>query len=900
MALNPQLSSDVAPIGYQAAPSGLTTGLNLLGDVIGSMKGTTAKAPSTIDERAAVAWEEFAQINDSLSTEDEKGNRVPIRLGDAPMESLLAFEKNYPQFSNWARDTYKTQRLSPDPEVAAGQEARITAAATKEAAWYNSLDFSTAASVAQTQFPNDVKKQETYIMDARSTWDTKQKELAAAAEAVKGEQDMKSVSDLTWGRMSTSLAPRVIFANNGLLEIYRNIQRSPNSSFDLTQEAPQLLTMMPELSGFTVINRNNIESFSQALKTGLVGMTKREMQDAGITAYDPPTDWSKTNFAILDDTIEDINSGVSPEALVKNQQDIGAMNLMQLMQETGNDGIFVLGKMFPNAVGPDQFDELKTIVGAAGTQFTKDALASPDSQISAIEGSSIDGNVKARDFFLGALTGTMPKNTATATNSFATAALGVFANQSEVATNGGKDQSASLSRLDVGVYNTAIAANPQAILEAATSSPAFRQKFTVSVKQDLSRDIAEVRALATERGITLTIGADNTIGFTRDATKDRARGYPTTKGDLVFGADGIPELATEEERRELEMFKANNSEMLKQISGKLTAVDLLGEVGSSIKEGLIAPTAQAGGRGGGSSSESTSIGEALGLDFSTLEAENGLPQGFLERTAYLESRGDPSAKNPISSAGGLFQQTNGNAKHYNVKDKFDPVQSTDGAVDFAVDNTRILTKALGRKPTGAELYLAHQQGGSGAVKLLSNPTALASDIVGAKAVQDNGGDLSMTAGQFANLWLDKFNNAPTVPPTAGRPSDANAVAANAGQATQKAVENYVAPSGGLELSAGGSVAPSATPAPADAQMPQEAPVTASGEGSVVAAETPVTMAGRALLAALGGTADKVFKTVEEMDAATDLTPGDVVQVGGEVFVIRPDGSKRKVGDNVLQ
>lgn len=893
MALNPQLSSEVSPIGYQATPSGLTTGLNLLGDVIGSMKGTKDKNPSTIDERAANAWEEFAQINESLSTEDEKGNRIPVRLGDAPMESLLAFEKRYPQFSNWARDTYKTQRLSPDPTEAAGQEAVISAVAAKEAAWANSLDFATAASVAQTQFPNDTAKQESFIVDSRAAWDTKQRTLAATAEALKGEQDTKTLSDLTWGRISTSLGPRINYANNGLLEIYRNIQRSPNSSFDLAQEAPQLLTMMPELSGFTVINRTNIESFSQALKMGLVGMTKREMQDAGITAYDPPADWSKTNFAILDDTIEDINAGVSPEALVKNQQDIGVMNLMQLMQETGNDGLLVMAKLFPNAVGPAQYDEIKTVIGSAGTQFTKDALASPDTQIAAIEGSSIDGNVKARDFFLGALTGTMPKNTATVTNSFATAALGVFANQSEVATNGGKDQSASLSRLDAGVYNTAIAANPQAILEAANSSPAFRQKFTVSVKQDLSRDIAEVRALAAEQGIEMTIGADGAFSFTRTPTK-----LPVVSVPGGFG--GVPSSPGFENEKILSTFQANNSEMLKQISGKLTAIDLLGEVGSSIKEGLIAPTVQAGGGGSGSSSESSSIGEALGLDFSTLEAENGLPQGFLERTAYIESKGDPKAKNPVSSAGGLFQQTNSNAKHYGVKDKFDPVQSTDGAVDFAVDNTRILTKALGRKPTGAELYLAHQQGGSGAAKLLSNPTALASDVVGAKAVQDNGGDLSMTAGQFANLWLDKYNNAPTVPPTIGKPSDANAVAAKSGEAVQRTMEDYVAPSGsGIEVPVTGG-APSVAPAQVGAEMPQEAPKEAPVEGQSAAGEVPVTQAGRALLAALGGTADRVFKTVEEMDAATDLAPGEVIQVGGEVFVIRKDGSKQKVGDNVLQ
>lgn len=901
MALNPQLSSEVSPIGYQATPSGLTTGLNLLGDVIGSMKSSGEKAPSTIDERAANAWEEFAQINESLSTEDEKGNRVPVRLGDAPMESLLAFEKRYPQFSNWARDTYKTQRLSPDPTQAAGQEAVISAVAAKEAAWANSLDFATAASVAQTQFPNDTAKQESFIVDSRAAWDTKQRELASAAETVKGEQDIKAVSDLTWGRMSTSLSPRIIFANNGLQEIYRNIQRSPNSSFDLAQEAPQLLTMMPELSGFTVINRNNIESFSQALKMGLVGMTKREMQDAGITAYDPPSEWATTNFAILDDTIEDINAGVSPEALVKNQQDIGAMNLMQLMQETGNDGIFVLGKMFPNAVGPDQFNELKTIVGSAGTQFTKDALASPDSQISAIEGSSIDGNVKARDFFLGALTGTMPKNTATVTNSFATAALGVFANQSEVATNGGKDQSASLSRLDAGVYNTAIAANPQAILEAANSSPAFRQKFTVSVKQDLSRDIAEVRALAAEQGITMTVGDDGTFSFTRDesAASSKTSMVPAN-GRPLGGKAGF--LVNEQQRDQniIDTFQNTNAEMLKQIGGKLTAIDLLGEVGSSIKEGLIAPTVQAGGGGSGSSAESaTPIGDALGIDFSALEAENGLPQGWLERTAYIESRGDPNA---VSSTGatGVFQVTKGFAKQYNIKDRNDPVQNTEGTVDGAVDAMNRMTKALGRKPTGAEIYLAHQQGIGGAISLLTNPNALATDIVGKQAITVNAGKEGMTAGEFANYWMDRWNNTKTTPPTAGKPSDANAVAAKSGEAVKRTMEDYVAPSdSGIEVPVTGG-APSVAPAQVNAQMPQEAPKEAPVEGKSAAGEVPVTQAGRALLAALGGTADRVFKTVEEMEAATDLAPGEVVQVGGEVFVIRKDGSKQKVGDNVLQ
>ncbi len=64
---------------------------------------------------------------------------------------------------------------------------------------------------------------------------------------------------------------------------------------------------------------------------------------------------------------------------------------------------------------------------------------------------------------------------------------------------------------------------------------------------------------------------------------------------------------------------------------------------------------------------------------------------------------------------------------------------------------------LGRPVTGGELYLAHQQGPGGAAKLLSNPNALAVDIVGAKAVKLNGGNEKMTAGEFANIWISKFN-----------------------------------------------------------------------------------------------------------------------------------------------
>lgn len=83
---------------------------------------------------------------------------------------------------------------------------------------------------------------------------------------------------------------------------------------------------------------------------------------------------------------------------------------------------------------------------------------------------------------------------------------------------------------------------------------------------------------------------------------------------------------------------------------------------------------------------------------------------------------------------------------------------------FTEDNRRALRKFLQREPTEGELYLAHQQGASGAKKLLSNPQAPAVDVVGEDAVTLNAGNPNMTAEKFASLWKSKFDE-PTLSTT---------------------------------------------------------------------------------------------------------------------------------------
>ncbi|MGU3536848.1 transglycosylase SLT domain-containing protein [Methylobacterium sp. A54F] len=150
--------------------------------------------------------------------------------------------------------------------------------------------------------------------------------------------------------------------------------------------------------------------------------------------------------------------------------------------------------------------------------------------------------------------------------------------------------------------------------------------------------------------------------------------------------------------------------------------------------------------------------------YALLEQEGGLPAGFLGRTAQIESRGNPNAKNPNSSAEGLFQFINSTGRNYGLNssaDKRDPVLATLAAAQLAGDNQDYLRQRLGRDPTGGELYLAHQQGSGGAANLLANPNASAAAVVGGDAARLNAGG-GLSAGQLASRWTSKFDGASPV------------------------------------------------------------------------------------------------------------------------------------------
>jgi hypothetical protein len=143
------------------------------------------------------------------------------------------------------------------------------------------------------------------------------------------------------------------------------------------------------------------------------------------------------------------------------------------------------------------------------------------------------------------------------------------------------------------------------------------------------------------------------------------------------------------------------------------------------------------------------------------------PQGgaYSQRVAQIESAGGTNRRNPNSNARGIYQWMPETADEFgldwNALDRGENLDAEEEAAfeKFTERNRNQLRQALGRDPEEWELYLAHQQGGGGASKLLRDPSALAEDVVGKDAVELNGGRAGMTAGEFAQHWQAKYEGA---------------------------------------------------------------------------------------------------------------------------------------------
>lgn len=135
----------------------------------------------------------------------------------------------------------------------------------------------------------------------------------------------------------------------------------------------------------------------------------------------------------------------------------------------------------------------------------------------------------------------------------------------------------------------------------------------------------------------------------------------------------------------------------------------------------------------------------------------GIPPLDFLAVAWIELRLRPGAKNLHSSASGVFQFLSVTARDYGLVNPFDARANIEASARLWNANKRFLIRELGRVPTGAEQYLAHQQGAGGALKLIRAGHASAASAVGHTEIAlntDRGADLSAAA--FVADWAAKF------------------------------------------------------------------------------------------------------------------------------------------------
>jgi hypothetical protein len=887
MAIFQDLNASVTPVRPVEQPSAIGAVADLLKGSGFFDKRETTKP--TEGEAYEAEWNTFLADEKRVLQPGDPG------YGDWLRTTSIKFVSKKPQFAGKVKSNLEAQGIAipVDPETSE-QDARQALYTTWSSSPVGMVAESNAKRAATDKNGTlNPKVFEAEIDKAFAKHITVQAELAQQDTDVKTAENRKTLGQTYWNKGKYFADEAVLGQVNVLADLVEDVR---DGSAMITPEMSEVLGL-PAGKVTTENFSTLLNKYRPVLIQSLIANTANTLASSGnvdITVLEenpPSAEWITAVMGPIDEVIKAGQNFDSAAEVVKNMQDtdlITAFNGLTPKQRS----VISISQLMP----PELRSRVYEISNDVNWKETADKVAlmftaenPPEVIIEDISNMSTTDANNAALVAAGALdTG------GTKGPTLRSSVLTLFAGSNRV------DPSQ-----DLGIETfSALSKNSAGINQEAAMDPAFKAAVVDNVLADITKSFKKYGNL---------LKGQANIAYTVD-DKGNVSIVPDVVGDPEMGVDFNTMQAVEMVAEQL-----NNSEVALTFTRKLAELDKLGAVGAEIKETFLTvnglnigagETVTAGGAGSKSTSTPTNIGDALGLDFTTLEAENGLPQGYLERTAFLESGGDPLAQNPESSAGGLFQFIDGTAKDYGVKDRFDPVQATDGAVDVAVDNMRTLTAALGREPTGAELYLAHQQGGGGARALLSNTSANVVDALAplykgdreraARAVRLNKGNVNMTAGEFASLWLDRFNNAKTIAPTAGTPANANAVASRAGEAVQRAV-NPSAGAASVDVNLSSGASPTAPMEAADATLPEAIPAetpTGTQGASELSPAIAVDQDVQAFIQEIAGDPDKSYVSEAEFLAAQErgeLEAGDTVVVNGDVYVIRKNGSARRLG-----
>lgn len=139
----------------------------------------------------------------------------------------------------------------------------------------------------------------------------------------------------------------------------------------------------------------------------------------------------------------------------------------------------------------------------------------------------------------------------------------------------------------------------------------------------------------------------------------------------------------------------------------------------------------------------------------------GVDPDLAVQIARKESDLYPRAKNPRSSAYGLFQITNDTWKQYGgtAENRYDMMDNIRIGMDIIASNRDRFLREFKRTPNATELYAMHVMGASGGPRLLrQDKNALMADVVSPKVVKANKIPKDQTVGEFIATLQKKMGS----------------------------------------------------------------------------------------------------------------------------------------------
>lgn len=256
--------------------------------------------------------------------------------------------------------------------------------------------------------------------------------------------------------------------------------------------------------------------------------------------------------------------------------------------------------------------------------------------------------------------------------------------------------------------------------------------------------------------------ADSSPVFLEDTVKD-----PDTKNTGVVALGSKCSFAPKKKDS-----KKNDKDNSQQAEGTSGSAGASSEASSTTANAEMAPCPYEGAKKGGVSAKC----EIPGVNFEAMNAKLGPGfEGYFQRVANIESGCNAMLGHPSDSRGGSSGDRSNPNKGWGQMipgtdmngDPYDPANMADAMMEEALRHKAELTRMLGREPTQAELYLAHQQGVKAAAALINNPSTAAWQVVGPfysrksdgyvqHIISGNGGDPFAPASSFTALYYSKF------------------------------------------------------------------------------------------------------------------------------------------------